>query len=225
MNQPKAILFDAGGTLVTIDPEQLGDLLEPILGTRPDEARMLQAHYRAMAAIADNTHLVERGAGVWWPWWLARYLEFVGLEAHPDAVEALRVSHGLWRHELPGSRSGVELVKKAGYEVAVVSNAEGHVEGDLAAAGFEGLFDVIIDSTIVGVSKPDPAIFGFALDALGVEPHEAWYVGDSRLFDQRGAEAAGLDAFVLVDPIDLHEDYPMRVSELSELLALLGDGA
>lgn len=223
MTRPKAILFDAGGTLVTIDPEPLGDLLEPILGTRPDEARMLEAHYRAMAAIADNAHLVEQGAGVWWSWWLGRYLEFLGVEAHPHAVDALTVSPGLWRHELPGSRSGVELVKESGYQVAVVSNAEGHVDKDLAAAGFEGLFDVIIDSTIVGVSKPDPAIFDFALDALGVEPHEAWYVGDSRLFDLRGAEAAGLSAFVLVDPIGLHHDYPIRVSELGELLTLLDE--
>jgi putative hydrolase of the HAD superfamily len=225
MNQPKAILFDAGGTLVTIHPEALGDLLQPILGTRPDEGRLLEAHYRAMAAIADNTHLVEQGAGVWWPWWLGRYLEYAGMEAHPDAIEALRVSHGLWRHELPGSRAGVRLVKEAGYKVAVVSNAEGHVDRDLAAAGFDGLFEVIVDSTIVGVSKPDPAIFGFALDALNLEPGEAWYVGDSRLFDQAGAEAAGLGAFVLVDPIGLHDDYPMRVTELGELLRLLENGA
>ena len=43
----------------------------------------------------------------------------------------------------------------------------------------------------------------------------------SRLFDQGGAEAAGLGAFVLVDPIGLHGDYPMRVSEIGELLTLL----
>ena len=221
MTRPKAILFDAGGTLVTIHPGEFGDLVEPILGARPEEARLLDAHYRAMAAIADNSHLVAEGAGVWWSWWLARYLEFAGLEPNPLAIEALTVSRGLWRHELPGSRAGVELLKAAGYKVAVVSNAEGHVDQDLTAAGFDGLFEIIVDSTNVGVSKPDPAIFGFALEALDVEPQEAWYVGDSRLFDQGGAEAAGLGAFVLVDPIGLHPDYPLRVSEIGELLALL----
>ena len=225
MTQPKAILFDAGGTLVTIHPGECGNLVEPILGTRPTEERMLDAHYRAMAAIADNSHLVDEGAEVWWPWWLGRYLEFAGLEADPLAVEALTVSRGLWNHELPGSRAGVELLRAAGYKVAVVSNAEGHVDQDLAAAGFDGLFEIIVDSTIVGVSKPDPAIFGFALEALGVESHEAWYIGDSRLFDQGGAEAAGLGAFVLVDPIGLHQDYPLRISEIGEVLPLIQDQA
>ena len=38
---------------------------------------------------------------------------------------------------------------------------------------------IIVDSTIVGVAKPDPAIFSFALDVLDVKPEHVAYVGDS----------------------------------------------
>lgn len=223
MTRPEAILFDAGGTLVTMHPEILGDLVEPVLGDRPDPDRMLAAHYGAMAAIADNTGLLADGAGVWWPWWLGRFLELAGLDAHPDAVEVLASSHGIWRHPLPGAREGVEAIVEAGYQVAVVSNADGRVEEDLAAAGFGELFNVVIDSSIVGVSKPDPAIFSFALEALGVAPDRAWYVGDSRLFDLGGAQAAGLAEFVLVDPVGIEESYQPRVGRIGEILDLLGD--
>lgn len=222
MTRPKAVLFDAGGTLVTMDPGLVGDVVEPVGGQRPDEARMLEAHYRAMAAISENTHLLEAGAGVWWPWWLGQFLELAGVDPTSEVVAAMSARRGLWRRELPGSLEGVRRVVDAGFQVAVVSNADGHVADDLAAAGFDGVFDVIVDSTLVGVSKPDPAIFDFALDALGVSADEAWYVGDSRVFDHGGAVAAGLAEFVLVDPIDLHQDFPMRVSELGELVTLLG---
>ena len=61
----------------------------------------------------------------------------------------------------------------------------------------------IVDSTVVGVSKPDPRIFDIALDAMGVAPEDAWYAGDTPAFDVVGARAAGLRPF-LVDPFQMH---------------------
>ena len=49
----------------------------------------------------------------------------------------------------------------------------------------------MIDSALVGVEKPDPAIFRAALEALGVAPEEALYVGDLYEVDVVGARAAG----------------------------------
>ena len=224
MSKPKAVLFDAGGTLVTMDPQLFGDVVEPIVGERPEPVHMLEAHYQAMAAIGENLQLLEEGPAVWWPWWLSQFMQLSGVTPHPDAVAQLANGHGLWRLALPGAHDGVTAVVAAGYQVAVVSNADGHVKDDLGAAGFGDLFEVIIDSTVVGVSKPDPAIFEYALAALGVEASEAWYVGDSPLFDLGGAEAAGLSEFVLVDPFDLHASYAPRVKGLTELVGLLSGG-
>jgi len=59
---------------------------------------------------------------------------------------------------------------------------------------------VVVDSAVVGVAKPDPAIFGIALDALGVTCRETvLHVGDSLRYDVAGALAAGLEP-VHLDP-------------------------
>jgi putative hydrolase of the HAD superfamily len=50
------------------------------------------------------------------------------------------------------------------------------------------------------VEKPDPRIFRAALDALGVAPEEALYVGDLYEVDVVGARAAGISAVLLAQP-------------------------
>jgi putative hydrolase of the HAD superfamily len=77
--------------------------------------------------------------------------------------------------------------------------------------------ECVIDSGAVGVMKPDPRIFRLALDAMGVDAADAWYVGDMPGIDVVGARRAGLRPF-LVDPLGLHRhaDYD-RVASLSEL--------
>jgi FMN phosphatase YigB (HAD superfamily) len=89
--------------------------------------------------------------------------------------------------------------------VAVVSNSDGTVAEELATAGFDGLFEAVVDSHLVGVSKPDPRIFAIALERLGVPAASTWYVGDSPHHDLRGASAAGLAQIILVDPLGLHQ--------------------
>ncbi|HEX5691854.1 MAG TPA: HAD family hydrolase [Roseiflexaceae bacterium] len=85
-------------------------------------------------------------------------------------------------------------------------------------------FDVLIVSGEVDVAKPDPAIFALALGRLGVEPHQALFVGDSPEHDLRGAEAAGVD-FVWMNAHgqELPEGFkePMAVIErLSDVIAI-----
>ena len=57
----------------------------------------------------------------------------------------------------------------------------------------------VVDSHIVGVSKPDPVIFVSAIEALGIDRDRIAYVGDSIRYDVRGATAAGLSP-LLLDP-------------------------
>ena len=82
----------------------------------------------------------------------------------------------------------------------MVSNSDGRVAEALEAAGLRAYFDVVVDSALVGVEKPDPAIFRAALDVLGVPPEEALYVGDLYEVDVLGANAAGIPAVLLVPP-------------------------
>jgi putative hydrolase of the HAD superfamily len=66
--------------------------------------------------------------------------------------------------------------------------------GALEAAELLEFFEVVIDSALAGVEKPDPAIFHAALEALGVPARDALYVGDLYDVDVLGARAAGMDA-------------------------------
>ena len=71
--------------------------------------------------------------------------------------------------------------------MGVISNADGRIAAILEKAGIAHFFDVIIDSYVVGVEKPDPAIFRIALDGMGVKPEHAIFVGDIYAIDMLGA--------------------------------------
>ncbi len=82
---------------------------------------------------------------------------------------------------------------------------------------------MVVDSAVVGVAKPDPAIFSIALDALGVPASRTvLYVGDSLRYDVAGAVAAGLQP-VHLDPhgfCPLPSGHP-HVRSLAELARIL----
>jgi putative hydrolase of the HAD superfamily len=75
------------------------------------------------------------------------------------------------------------------------------------------LFEVIVDSSAVGMRKPNPAIFLHALDLLGgVMPERSVFLDDAP-GNVAGAKVAGLHA-ILVDPAD----PTGALAELDELL-------
>jgi putative hydrolase of the HAD superfamily len=134
-------------------------------------------------------------------------------------IDETHAERHVWCGVDPDAARVVEELKRAGLIVAVISNTEdGRARDSLEAAGLAGRFDVIIDSHLVGLSKPDPAVFRHALGLLGVEPGEAVFVGDSYAHDALAARAAGLAA-VLLDPLDLHpESVVPRIRRLGDLL-------
>ena len=86
------------------------------------------------------------------------------------------------------------------YSLGVVSNFYGNLEEVCTELRVAGVMRVIADSAVVGTSKPDARIFRHALDALGVEPRDAWFVGDSRPRDMDGARALGMRHVWVVEP-------------------------
>jgi putative hydrolase of the HAD superfamily len=133
---------------------------------------------------------------------------------------------------VPGAADLLSELSRRGYRLGVISNAHGSIEGQLAAAGIcsrSGVdtapVEIVVDSTIVGVHKPDPAIFEIALQTMGVQPSETAYVGDSLFFDVQAATAIG------IHPIHLDwleacptEDHP-HAADLPAILGLLADPA
>jgi HAD superfamily hydrolase (TIGR01509 family) len=125
----------------------------------------------------------------------------VPLERMDEVARTLQRLHQdwhLWCRTMPGTSEALDRLRAAGLRLGIVSNSDGRVEEALEAAGIRDRFDVILDSALVGVEKPDPAIFRAALTALGVAPDEALFVGDLYDVDVAGARAAGIKAVLLV---------------------------
>ncbi len=68
---------------------------------------------------------------------------------------------------------------KKDFMLGVVSNFYGNLEASLKSLNIAEFFDILIDSTLVDVRKPDPEIFRIAINNLKVSPENTIVVGDS----------------------------------------------
>jgi HAD superfamily hydrolase (TIGR01509 family) len=214
---PAGVLFDAGGTLVQVHPGRLAAALRK-RGADPSD--LPDAFWRTLVLMEDEFGPQSATGDIreWWKRWLGRFAEHCGVPAGVMA-EAWREADSeqhLWDDPLPGAQECLTRLREAGLKVGVVSNADGRIATALARAGLAPLLDVIVDSTVVGVHKPDPAIFEHALSPLGLEPAETWYLGDLVAYDAAAAEAAGLQSWV-IDHQGIHVvEHPRRVRSLAE---------
>jgi putative hydrolase of the HAD superfamily len=220
----RAVLFDAGGILVLPDPTVLGPLLA-YYGATTDIGTHVRAHYAAMAA-KSRAASPERD----WSAYNLEYVERVGvpLEAQLKAAATLGRTRNawIWRWPITDSLETLHTLHKREVPIGVVSNASGQIEEVLHDSAVCQVGDgpgvpvrVIVDSDVVGVAKPDPAIFDFALPYFeGIAPSEIAYVGDSVSMDVGVARAAGLHP-ILLDPFADHvgADFE-RIERLSDLL-------
>ncbi len=88
------------------------------------------------------------------------------------------------------------------YRLGVISNNFGNTRGWCDEYNLLPLLDIVIDSAIVEISKPEAGIFHAALMGLGVSPKEAIYTGDTYSDDVVGAKRAGMWAAWLVGEED-----------------------
>jgi putative hydrolase of the HAD superfamily len=88
------------------------------------------------------------------------------------------------------------------YRLGVISNNFGNTQGWCDDHNLSPLLDIVVDSTVVGVSKPEAGIFHTALTGLGVSSEEAIYTGDTYSDDVVGAKGVGMWAAWLVGEED-----------------------
>ena len=220
----RACVFDAGGTLVHPDWARLADLAEEAAGRRLGAEEMRRAFGEMLKCVNEPTpggRVIDQTGRHWT--FRGMYgglgLDAAACEGLVGRIDAAHGERHMWCGCDPDAPRVIDELKRLGLLVAVISNTEdGRARDSLAAAGLAERFDVIIDSHLVGLSKPDPAIFRHALERLKVEPREAVFVGDSYAHDALAARAAGLAA-VLIDPLDLHpEAVCPRIRRLGDLL-------
>jgi len=208
----RAVLFDAGNTLVFLDYTRMAEGVGTALAL-PLTGEGLAAHAGAAAGAMERAGGSDRERA-------AAYLEslflFGGVPAERmgevrDCVTRMHQERHLWCSVRERTHESLGRLRDAGLRLGIVSNSDGRVEQALAEAGLREYFDVVIDSSLAGIEKPDPAIFLAALDALGVRPEDALYVGDLYEVDVVGAQAAGIEA-VLLAPPGSRADRPCRTA-------------
>ncbi len=225
----KAVLLDAGNTILGLDYQLLAQTLAPGNPAVTPEA-LARAEARARKLLApyfagENPPSLEEGIALF-----ARAMaEPFGLDPEGEGIERMVAlfmsSDGMdraWSVPIEGVKEALETLRKRGFRLAVVSNGDGQAPRRLREAGLARYFEEIIDSGNVGVEKPDPRIFLLTLERLGVEPMEAVHVGDFYQVDVLGARKAGLREGILIDPYgDWEEADCPRIPSVAHLPPLL----
>ena len=203
--RPRAVLFDAGNTLLRMNYPAIAGHLEGrghAVSVEAIEEAELRARVRLDADLVRGASTEGRRAQ---DYYLVYLLEGLGITG-PDDIEAaagFRRSYnapaGLFNVADRDALPAIRRVKSAGLVAGVVSNSNGWARALLDGAGLGDALDFVIDSAVVGVEKPDPRIFHLGLERAGVAAHEAVYVGDLYSVDVLGSRAAGLGA-ILLDP-------------------------
>ena len=230
----KAVFFDAGGTLVHLDHARIATALTTVLQRRFVADQLVAAEYDGRAAV--EAYLAAGNLGTdngRWSIHFRAMLAGLGVsDAEFDLVApVIRAQHKeqhLWSSTRPGTAEGLEALAQAGWFVACISNADGHVADLLEAVGLRRHLTFVIDSGAVGLEKPDARIFELALRQADLRAEDAFYVGDVYPVDVVGAQRAGMVP-VLLDPLGRYGERGCRtardVPSLCRELVSLRDAA
>ncbi len=208
----RAVIFDLWETLIDWD--------------RDAAARMLAD----IAALVDDDGFADR-----WDRDRTRYTRpirevLTATGVPPESLEeicAIRLEYV--RASLRPRAGVVETLRglrERGQLVGLITVCTEDVETLWSDSELAGLFDAEIFSSRLGVSKPDPRIYLACCEALGVEPHEAVFVGDGANGELAGARRVGMEAIL----IHRHGEGPLwpeledwdgpRISSILEVLDL-----
>lgn len=133
----------------------------------------------------------QRGPGHWYRLG-ERYLGTDGLHAlmHRCAT-AIRADYMACHNLLPGMEQALERLASR-YSLGILANQLRESVDALAALGLRRHFRVLAVSELIGMKKPDPEIFAWALEQADAAPDEAVMVGDRIDNDIVPARQAGL---------------------------------
>ncbi len=126
-------------------------------------------------------------------------------------------------HVYPDTVPTLEWLKDEGYRLGVITSGPEYQRLKLELAGLSGYFKVVVTREDVRAIKPEPGVFLYALERLGVDPEEAIMVGDSLSQDVYGAKSVGMTTAWINrggEPGYHMADYEIRT--LHELRKILG---
>jgi epoxide hydrolase-like predicted phosphatase len=208
----RAVLFDFAGVITVPMGPTVRELATRSGADLKELVEFIFGDYGGIGDAGDTTwHRLERGEialeefGSWgrtegsargWDLDLIRFLdELIACEVRTDIVER------------------VARLREEGYRTLLLTNnIREYGPQWRAKLPVDELFEFIVDSSEVGMRKPEPRIFQLALDKLGVRPEEAVMLDDIAV-NVEAARALGMHA------IQVGPHAEAALAELDELLA------
>ena len=203
MARVKAIFFDLGETLVTQNIEdnlvtmKALEKISEILPHHksPTELFTIYKQGYKLNETFRTKHHVEIPIQAWMVQLLRRALS---QEPEDNLVEeAIRIVVSARAENavvFPDSKRLLEKLSKRTINLGIISNVSSHDVAVEILRKVELLdyFDAVITSAFVGIRKPDPGIFLYALMQFKLQPREAVIVGDSERHDVWGGTITGM---------------------------------
>jgi putative hydrolase of the HAD superfamily len=213
----RAVIFDLWETLIDWDRDAAAQMLADVTALVDDDgfAERWEAGTAARYTTPIRAALTEAGVP----------------DALLDEICAIRLEYV--RQALkprPGVVETLRALRDRGQQVGLITVCTQDVETLWESSELAGLFDAEIFSSRLGVSKPDPRIYLACCEALGVEPHEAVFVGDGANDELGGARRVGMEAILIHRPgegplwPELHDWDGARVTSIPDVLALTAPG-
>ncbi|MGA0600102.1 HAD family hydrolase [Caulobacter sp. KR2-114] len=239
-NFPRAILFDLDDTIISAyaRPELAwltvtSELAEHLAPLTPEEATRAVADYAADFWSDEDRHREHRqDLGAARRKIVAGALARLNAEGRqPFAADlAVRLADRFtdYRNEqmtlFEGAHETLDALKRHGVRLALVTNgAAADQRAKVARFDLAPRFDHIQIEGEHGFGKPEERAYRHALEALKVEPHEAWMVGDNLEWEVAAPQRLGIFA-IWHDHVGdgLPHGSPVRpdriITRLSELL-------
>ena len=202
---PQFIFFDLGSTLI-------------------DETAADTRRIREMISGTDVTEEAYR----------AKRLEMIrkGQNGDLSAIEYFALTKTPWHSEdevpYPDAVPTLTELKRRGYKLGVIANQNYGTEQRLKNWSLLPFFDIIASSAELGMAKPDPSIFEWALKQAKCSPQDAIMIGDRMDNDIAPANRLGIHTVRLKrglgafhEPQSDDEIPEYTISMLAELFELL----
>ena len=197
---PKGIIFDYGGTLDSHGDHWSEVILDAYreIGINPAWEDFKEAYVTAERRLA--TQYIVRPEFTFGDVMAAKVsvqMEVLAARGVIPMADAQPLAERIARTCATKARTCVEeatpILKQlaARYDMALVSNFYGNIMTVLHDFGIRRFFNHVIESAVVGVRKPDPAIFLMACVAMHLQPSEVLVVGDSLSKDILPARSLG----------------------------------
>lgn len=230
MNTIKGIIFDYGGTIDTNGTHWAEVIREQYIkaGLTIDDKLFRETYVYGERALAKNPIieptdtfriLLEKK--------IAIHREY--LNGTMSSIQEKNIAQGCYQRVLgtiEKTRNVVESLSRR-YPLVLVTNFYGNMPTVLKEFALEKYFITIVESSIVGIRKPDPALFAIGVEALSLPPTDVVVIGDSYRKDIFPAHTLGCHT-VWIKGIGWEEEIPQPnaqpdaiIKSLEEITPLL----